>query len=228
MPPYKIDTAGHYPIIYTSTNDVIQGFFYEHNKKTYCIPEPNPITIYFDIAQANLKHIHQARATLLVELSKSNANASAILNYSHTYYSVTSVYIIFLFTALEAFINYHIPDDYSYNKEDNRGVKLTYDKEAIQRNLSFDEKLKDVIPAITGKYFHKEAAHKYDHIYKLLKLRDNIMHTKVEITSSPNIYKGLFCSLLDFPYEKVILSARDFINYYSPNLIEECQCGRAE
>ncbi len=69
----------------------------------------------------------------------------------------------------------------------------------MQKGISLEEKIKEVIPYFTAKYFHRDHSHKYETIIKLKGLRDEIAHTKAySERSGPNYYKDIFTRLLDF------------------------------
>ncbi|MGZ5245371.1 MAG: hypothetical protein ACXWD4_15725 [Bacteroidia bacterium] len=50
------------------------------------------------------------------------------------------------------------------------------------------------------------------------------MHTKAIGANGSNFYKTLFTMSLDFKYNKALQAVREFINFYEPNLIEDCDC----
>jgi len=76
------------------------------------------------------------------------------------------------------------------------------------------------------KAFHQEQGHKHDLIIELKELRDEIIHTKTSRETFPKCYRKLYDSCLSFNHEQIILYVRDFINFYSPGMIEECNCGQ--
>lgn len=97
----------------------------------------------------------------------------------------------------------------------------------IQRTLSIQEKIEKVIPLFTKKSFHIEQSEIYKQLEKFKLFRDEIVHTKsMENMEGSNFYRSLFRNALDFDYHLTLYSVRDFINFYEPNLIEECDCGR--
>lgn len=221
----RTNFEGHYAIIQTDGNELIQAFQYNKNGNTYFIPEPNPIVIYFEVGRLYIKNIAKAQQTLFDELNQKKPDAYKILNNFYAFYMYASVCATFLFNAIEAFINNLIPKHFTYSRVLDKKTEV-YDKFQIQRHLQFEEKIKNVLPLIfEGKSFHKEQSHKYAHIEKLREFRDEIMHTKSYDQTSPNHYKSLFTVSLDFDYAETLSSVRDFINYYEPNLIEECDCG---
>jgi hypothetical protein len=223
----KNNFDGYYNILVTEGpegNELIQTFQYNLDKRVYFIPEPNPIVVYFEIARSYEKDIKTAKLKLLDEYDNKTPDATKILAAFNHYYSISSVTAIFLFTALEGFINNLIPEDYKYFRSLETKTEV-FDKQQVQENLLFEEKIKKVIPEITNKNFAQDIGHKYEIIKKLKLFRDEIIHTKSYNDTKPNFYKGLFTTSLDFDYEKTMYAVRDYINYHENNLIEECNCG---
>ena len=215
-------------LIETKEGELIQAFYYRSNNVDYLIPEPNPIVIYFETGRHYYKYTQATREALFKELDKEDWNVYEVQTRIYKFYATGSSCVTFLFTALEAFINKLIPHDYTYSKVINGETEL-YDQVKIQRHLSFHEKVKSVlpdIPELKNKAFHIQHGHKFDNIKKLKNFRDEIMHTKLINKTSLLFYRDLFTTALNFNYETAIYAARDFINYYEPNLIEECECGK--
>lgn len=218
--------AGYYAMAMTDDNQLVQTFKYVNDGNVFLIPEPDPIIIYFDTARHFHKTIDQRKSDLFSKLSSQGFNFNAVHGDFYWYFSTACNYAIFLFLSIEAFVNKTIPNDFEYRKQiQNRKTEL-YDKNQIQRSIEFLEKIKSVLPTATNKNFVQEFAHKYELIKKLKEFRDEIVHTKsFEGKSSPNFYEKLFVTSLDFEFEETLFAARDFINYYQPDLIEECKCG---
>lgn len=98
--------------------------------------------------------------------------------------------IVFSYTALEAFCNLSIPDDYEYKTEiKNKGTTEVYDKKAIERWIPLKEKLCKILPEI---YKTKKLENqKFWGYYVILeKYRNDIIHQKsIERTE---FYKNYF------------------------------------
>ncbi len=217
---------GYFAMALTEDNQIVQTFKYEEDNKVYLIPEPDPIIIYFDTARHFHKTIEKRRVELFSKLTGNGSNFMAVNGDFYWYFSTVSSYAIFLFLAIEAFVNKSIPSNFEYRKLIQDKKTELYDRFQIQRSVEFLEKIKSVLPEATGKNFVKEFTHKYELIRKLKSFRDEIVHTKTfEGKSSPNFYEELFAMSLNFEFDKTLFAARDFINYYQPNLIEECGCG---
>lgn len=220
---------GYVGWVQTYDNEIIQTFKFNENGKMFLIPEPNPIVIYFDTARFYIKTILDKRNKLFAELNNPKKNVHTINAHFYTYYSTACNSAIFLFLSIEAFINKKIEKKFEYRKEIQNKKTELYNKYQIQRNIEFTEKIKEVMPQATGKNFVVEFTHKYEYIRKLKHFRDEIVHTKsLEDENIPNYYEELYVMSLNFEYEKTMLSIRDYINFYEPNLLEECDCGRED
>jgi hypothetical protein len=218
------DFDDYIPHILTDSQKFIQCFKYKTGNKTFLIPEPNPIVIYFSNAQNNLADIYEQRENMIVALNTKGGDIGNVMNAFYNFFGFVSNYVTSLFNSLEAFMNHQIPNDFEYRRFSKQKTEL-YNKEQIQRQISFEEKIKKVIPQVKEKSFHRHQAHKFDIILKFKDFRDEIVHTKVDEKSAPNLYHKLFAKSLDYDYNETIQTVKDYLNYYDPELIEKCNCG---
>lgn len=90
--------------------------------------------------------------------------------------------VIFAYTALETFANEAIPDDYIFTQvRQDKKYSESYDRDQIERNLSLDTKLSELLPQITGVKFSKGGSLWSDYV-KLKKIRDRLIHVKTADT----------------------------------------------
>jgi hypothetical protein len=219
--------AGMYGMVLTDTNELYQTFKYEKDGKIFMLPEPDPVVIYFDTARYNFHEVTKMRVELFKQSSHFGKDLVASMGNFYHYYANASSFAIYLFFALEAFINKMIPKDFEYRRKIQDKKTELFDKFQVQRSIEFPEKMKDIIPEITGKNFVNDFTHKYEQIKKLKIFRDEVVHTKsFEADKVPNFYEQLYVMSLDFDFEKTLYYVRDYINYYQSDLIEECNCGR--
>lgn len=209
----------------TTEGFLIQMFSYQGKDAGYFIPEPHPVVLYFHGAQNYLSHVKEGREKLFAQLNATPATPQKILDAFYAHFGHITLYTTFLYNALEAFINFSIPEGYEHRRVRTDKTELL-SKEQIQRHSTFQEKIKEVIPGATGKKFHQDYASKYETLLKLKECRDEIIHTKTYGNIQSNPYKKLFVMALDFDYLAAIWAVRDYINYYEPNLIEDCNCGK--
>lgn len=86
--------------------------------------------------------------------------------------------IVFAYTAIEAFANESIPDEFEYRRE-NPGGKFTelYGKDQIERNVSLDDKLDKVLPLIFDVPSPKGTKQWEDYV-RLTRIRNRLIHLK--------------------------------------------------
>lgn len=213
------DFADHFCLVHTESDYIIQAFRFADGAHNLVIPEPNPIVIYFELARFNYKHI----STTKNKLYANHGNPTQTLNDFFQFFQISSIVTTFLFMSIEAFVNSKLPRDFVYSKSSNRNT-TNFNRSQIQTEISFEEKIKQVLPEFTGKSFASECGHKYETILKLKKLRDEITHTKGQIGGVPINYQDLYAMSLNFDYENALRHTRDFLNFYEPDLIQECTC----
>lgn len=212
--------------LFTEAGTSIAAFEHKINGKNYLIPEPEPILIYFNNAQTNFRFIDETRRKLIetLDLSKGSETSSMIRKALYDYMFHVSGFVIGLFTSIEAMVNKTIPTDYVFRVDRSKWTQ-EYNFEQIQRELPFDLKLRKVLEEITKKDFAKSHPTKWNHITNLKNFRDDIVHTK-KMVESHTPYSYIFKQALNFKYSESILAVRDLINFYHPNLVEECDCGK--
>jgi len=131
-------------------------------------------------AEFRLEKVDEDKKTFL------NRVSSAVCDYiEHVQTS-----IVFAYTALETFANLSIPEGYLYQTESkSKGVKETYDKNAIERWLSLKVKVQCILTEI---YETKDVEHQkwWGHFSSLERYRNEIIHQKT--IDSTSFYKEYF------------------------------------
>jgi len=202
------------PWIFTEDKKIIQAFAYIHNGEPIVIPEFDPTILYLTSAKNLL--------TEIIELKEQLLEFAGVKNYIQTadvfikFFPRQSIFITSLFTALEAFNNGQIPDDYTF-----RNKRRLYDKEKIQRYISFNDKTELIIPDIFKRSFVTEKENEYKNIIKIKKMRDEIIHTKNHGKGYSPSYSKIYKESLSIDFEIVYRATVDYINYYKSNWIEE-------
>jgi len=210
-------------LMITDKNYAYKAFPYNHHGVHKWIPEPDPVLIYFHSAYINFKSVEQLKQKIFDVLSGETVTEK-IINDLYSYFGVTNGYVIFLFTAIEAFINKHIPDDFIYSETKTNRTEV-YNKEQILRYLSFDVKMKNILVKATKKDFFAKFPNKAIHIKNLKEFRDIIVHTKMK-SDGHTPYDYLYKTALKFKYEETIDAVADFFNFYQDNYIEPCPCSQ--
>jgi len=130
----------------------------------------------------------------------------------YDYLEAVKVSVIFAYNSIEAFVNFAIPDDYTYENKNNRGIKETWDKEAIQLWMTTSEKLIKIIPDLRNLDNPKNEKF-WSNFKKLEQLRNDIIHPKSvskELNTTNEIHKIFF----DENVFKWIQSAGDVLRFY--------------
>lgn len=210
-------------LMQTEEGKGILAFQYNRSGTLYIIPEPDPILIYFHNAQSVLKRIQETKDSLFECYKGEKSFTSKIGHSLYHFYGTSSAFVIFLFTAIEAFINHSIPDGFEYSQKSKKNT-IVYNKDQIQKEIRFDEKLKKILPEVYGKSFHDQNQTKQSHIDKLRNFRDDIVHTKT-VKGDQTQYAEIFKTAFDFNYETTLHTVRDLFNFYRKGYVEECDCG---
>lgn len=212
-------------IFIESENNYIYPIIYQKSKpKDFFIPMPDPTLIYFNNAQMAYKLVENEKAKLIDKLDFEKLKNEDVRNEVFSFFGLSSQFVIFLFTSIESFVNQIIPIDFIYKKEMTNKTEV-YDSMQIQKSLSFDEKLKKVLPKCTNKNFFDKQTPTNQHIENLKKFRDEIVHTKKDTKNSILFYDALVSKSFNFKYEETIYAVQKFMNHYKSDYIVECKCG---
>lgn len=122
--------------------------------------------------------------------------------------------VVFACTALEAFVNESVPDDFVYVEKSEKRFTAHYNKDQIERNLSLKVKLSAVLPEALkvpvntgGKLWFK--------VTKMIDLRDRIIHLKAKdrrstVDKPDSLWNDLFTS----PLLETHVTAKQFITHF--------------
>ncbi|KJD38039.1 hypothetical protein QD46_21975 [Paenibacillus polymyxa] len=109
------------------------------------------------------------------------------------YFEHLEVGIIFSYTAVEAFANVAIPEEFGYEIKNNKGIKEIWDKAAIERWMKTTDKLRYILPNILQ--CSDPCNNKFWSDFKKLEdIRNKLIHQKTfEIKRrDESIYKSFF------------------------------------
>jgi len=111
-----------------------------------------------------------------------------------------------------------------YQRKKNRTE--TYSKHQIEQYISFDEKIKSVIPQITKIDYLKSHPLVATHIDNLKEFRNNVIHTKTNKENEHFKYDHIVKRSLSFKYTEAIDAIAKYMNGYKQDYITECKCGK--
>ncbi|MBO0432098.1 hypothetical protein [Enterococcus sp. DIV0660C] len=214
----KFDRRSLKPIYLTETDENIGAVVEEldHMKvdnlkeKIEFIP-PNGISIQLSIVDECINKLKKLKMS--EEFRKNKADKilkERVYNNSEIIYeqiSLVEMAIVFGYTALETFSNLSIPEDYEYYLVNNKQIKETYNREAIERWIPLDEKISKILPEVYGTSDIKKK-----NLWNQFKIFENYRH---EIIHQKNIertsfYKKYFRNNI-YTYLKV---PRQIIEFY--------------
>ena len=145
---------------------------------------PNNISILLHVYRDELKKYrltllnHVLKNDLGEQYSKENKfTFTSKMVYEMIQYAESA--IVFGYTALEAFVNGCIPDDFSYEITNSKGIIERYNIRAIERWLPLSEKLTKVLCEV---FNDKELANQpfWSDFKELERIRNSIIHLKKE------------------------------------------------
>ena len=191
-------------------------------KKNYLtIPIPNPSAIYLSLAyQAKLK-----AGKFIFKLGKRLPDDSEFNTFPNE--KITYLFdgveqliscIIFSYTAIEAFANESIPDNYHFEQlRKDKKCKEIYSKDQIERYIKLDTKLDEILPVIYSLASPK-GLKLWNNFIKLEGLRDKFIHLKKTDWEYISLDKGtinnIWIKLLSEEALKTPFYALELIRYY--------------
>lgn len=159
---------------------------FKNNSLTYF--PPNNVGLLLSISK---RHLKEAKELYAKEINPNTVNHSYVettqakkefLKFKSKivadYIEMIQICIVFGYTALEAFANLSITDNYEYKVQvKSKGITELYDKKAIERWVKLSDKVSKILPDIyeTKKI---ETAKFWDYFIKLEKYRHDIIHQK--------------------------------------------------
>jgi hypothetical protein len=127
------------------------------NNITYFVP--NNVALLLSVSEKALneaKKIYTSNFTnqeIELDLDKMNGDRKVMMNQASSlvcdYLESIQTSIVFGYTALEAFVNLSIPEDFTHTTEKNsKGISEVFDKKAIERWLPLITKIKNILTEI--------------------------------------------------------------------------------
>lgn len=205
---YKLfDVRANKPFTYISkSNDQIEGEMVLQEIDTLKISSntkekieveyfsPNNVGILLSISQKNFEESKQILKDYLLKKENEidNDKRKKIIDDSvqiYNYIEKIQSCIVFGYTALEAFANLSIPDEYQYKNINNKGIVEVYNKDAIERWLNLGTKIDNILVDI---YDTKpiKGSNLWNRLNQFEELRNSIIHQKT--INSTNFYKDYF------------------------------------
>ncbi|RLL51172.1 hypothetical protein D8Y20_09920 [Mariprofundus sp. EBB-1] len=182
-------------------------------KKHLTIALPNATALCLNISKRSWAKAKELRKDAKIDSSLRSEVSFESHSDAFDYIERVMESVVMAFTALEAFANEIIPDDYEYHSHRKSEIILeTMNKTQIERWLSLDEKLTSILPEILELKSPK-GNQSWQGYQKLKKVRDRIIHMKKEDRRSsgpeiPTLWHELF--KVGSPF----VQAKDIIDYF--------------
>ncbi len=187
-------------ILHKKGTPVTAATYIKHGEKRIHIGDPSAPALFLSLSykfheQALKKH------PFLIDWPISNKKDPTIETYD--YLELIMASIIFAYTAIEAFANEELPEDFIYEEKTKSGLFIVHNKEWIERNVSLDEKLTILIPKVTNKPSPK-GSKIWENYVHLRRLRHRIIHLKTrdrERSQGENLYPASIWSKILEPQQ---------------------------
>jgi hypothetical protein len=131
-----------------------------------------------------------------------------------------TAHIVFAHTALESFANEAIPSDYTYQTVENKtGQQRSYNRDEIQRHVSLNEKLSQVLPTAL-KVHSPKGSHLWRDYNNLKRIRDRIIHLKsTDMSRTGPATRTLWGDMLRNPKEPFCDNVHALIGQFGPAIM---------
>ena len=211
----KLSDELGYDLLLEFDDSVIYAFDYLNKKNKIIIPELNPTTIFY----SNAVMFHRNLITSKDILLKKSPNIKQLNNpidpkIFGTFFQFAVNCLINLQSTIESFANRQIPENYFINEKGE------------EYEVSIFHKIDTVLPELTKKKFKREFKRDNFRVRKVIELRNEIIHLKPIRETTNTQYKDTYRKMIKFDFPRAILAVKNFVNFYEPELIEECICGK--
>mgnify|MGYP001441086315 CR=1 FL=1 len=122
---------------------------------------------------------------------------------------------IFLFTAIEAFVNQAIPEGYTYRTTNKKGFVIEFNKAEIERNLGTEEKLGIIMNEIHGKKLKQDSL--WNYFMELKEMRNNLIHLKTRGKHMVVAYDSIYAELIDLDFDTFFKKTKEIMEFFIPD-----------
>ena len=203
--------------LHSKNNDKI--YFFSKGKEAKYLDKkiiyftPNNISLSLNLMKKSYK---RSKKLLKILLSKSDSKIIQLVEEDketlYDYFEEITTSIIFSYISIEAFVNAAIPEDFMYEKINEKKVKESWNKENIERWLSTSEKVSDILPRILKTNEIKKEDF-WVRFKELEKIRNEIVHQKT-IEDGTLLDSELYNKLLSPDIFRKISSSLSVIKFF--------------
>jgi hypothetical protein len=200
-----------------------------HKGKFYITPFPNPVHLFLSLATEQFYFSEQIKEINFPKCGKKYGEDIYLLdievNSTHDcfndYIKYRASSIIMLVSALEAYLNHIIPNDFVY-KTKRKNREIEFKKTDIESpQVYFQEKLTETLPqCLKNDCFWDNFQEVKNKILDLYENRKNLIHLKTNAQDDFDIYFKTIDKMLDLDINSAIESTILFMNKVKPNFIE--------
>lgn len=148
------------------------------NDKVIDFSAPNNISVSLSLMKKSLKSAREIFKKIALSSSGNKIKITEELKPDfYDFFEQMQTSIIFSYIAIEGFCNAVIPEDYQFEKFNEKGIKETWSKENIERWMSTSEKVGNILPMILKASDIKIESF-WTNFKELEKLRNDIVHQK--------------------------------------------------
>jgi hypothetical protein len=169
---------------------------------------PNEISISMSILEKAWEK-SEILKTKIIELAEIDKDSVAKDNMQVQFDFIENIYtaIIFSYKSVESFCNASIPEDYTYEIVNNKGVIEIYKKKEIERWIKTSVKITKILPKVYA-CKNPNTMSFWPHFKELEKLRNEIVHSKSESTVD------VFLKLISKEIELYLFSSMRILEYF--------------
>ena len=121
-------------------------------KREVCFSVPSHAALCLNMAHHAFRRAQELWTPDIIESTTSGFRVEDELPRLYDFFEQMILNVVFSFTAVEAFSNSIIPEDFVFTRvRDDKKCEESYTKEQIERHLSLDVKISEVLPKIIGK-----------------------------------------------------------------------------
>ena len=177
--------------------------------------KPNIVALFANIANQELK----SAKTIYNESIHSKISQSGKIDFKKEehnllfdYFEKVQMSIVAIYTAVEAFANIAIPNDYKIEKRNSKNIIEIWEKENIERWINTSEKISDILPSILNVISPKKLKI-WSYFKSLENIRNDIIHPKAT-SGSKKIDMNFLNKLLKENIFKTVESGFGIIQYF--------------
>ena len=210
-------TSPHTGVTYPPGTPVSKSTFVRHNDRELKIGDPSGPALFLDLSHKAFTEALRIHPFLVAAPSPKNVDPSRS-TYDYLENIISSV--LFSFTALEAWANEEIPEDYRHEQQRRTGIFVLLAKPSIERRVDLNEKLATILPQVKNVPSPK-GTKVWQQYVTLKNMRDRIVHLKSADRRTSNdrdlFPDSIWSKLLDPTQDNYPLYAKQMILHFIPS-----------